>query len=54
MVMRSVTRPSGRSVQSLDGEEIEQNTYVDTTLITQENVAEYLEKYLTERGEGND
>ncbi|MDO5783759.1 MAG: substrate-binding domain-containing protein [Eubacteriales bacterium] len=41
-------------VQSLDGEEIEQNTYVDTPLITQDNVAEYLEKYLTERGEGND
>ncbi|MDO5548353.1 MAG: substrate-binding domain-containing protein [Eubacteriales bacterium] len=41
-------------VQSLDGGEIEQNTYVDTPLITQENVAEYLEKYLTERGEGND
>lgn len=41
-------------VQSLDGEEIEHNTYVDTPLITQDNVAEYLEKYLTERGEGND
>lgn len=41
-------------VQSLDGEQIEQDTYVETPLITQENVAEYLEKYLTERGEGND
>lgn len=41
-------------VQSLDGQEIEQNTYVETPLITQENAAEYLEKYLTERGEEND
>lgn len=41
-------------VQSLDGEEIEKNTYVRTPLITKENAAEYLEKYLTERGEGND
>ena len=41
-------------VQSLDGEKIETNTYVDTPLITQDNASEYLEKYLTERGEGND
>ncbi|MCD8357419.1 MAG: substrate-binding domain-containing protein [Clostridia bacterium] len=41
-------------VQSLDGDAVEQNTYVNTPLITQDNAAEYLEKYLTERGEGND
>ncbi|MGN1014695.1 MAG: sugar ABC transporter substrate-binding protein [Butyricicoccus sp.] len=41
-------------VRSLDGKDIDMNTYVDTPLITQDNVAEYLEKYLTERGEGND
>ncbi|MDO4174633.1 MAG: substrate-binding domain-containing protein [Eubacteriales bacterium] len=41
-------------VQSLDGEMVQDNTYVDTPLITQDNAAEYLEKYLTERGEGND
>lgn len=41
-------------VQSLDGETMEKNTYVDTPLITKDNAADYLEKYLTERGEGND
>lgn len=41
-------------VQSLDGDTVEQNTYVDTPLITQDNAAAYLEKYLTERGESND
>lgn len=41
-------------VQSLDGEEIEHDTHVETPLITQDNVVSYLEKYLTERGEGDD
>ena len=41
-------------VHSLDGEEISHHTYVETPLITQGNVAEYLEKYLTERGESDD
>lgn len=41
-------------VRSLDGEKIERNTYVDIPLITQDNAAEYLEKYLTERGEGTE
>lgn len=41
-------------VQTLNGEKAEKNTYVDTPLITKDNVSDYLEKYLTERGEGND
>ena len=41
-------------VQYLQGKDIDHNVYVETPVITQENAAEYLEKYLTERGEGND
>lgn len=41
-------------VQYLQGEEISDSVYVETPLITDENVEEYLERYLTERGEMND
>lgn len=41
-------------VRYLNGEDIEHDVHVETPLITQDNAAEYLEKYLTERGEGND
>lgn len=41
-------------VQYLQGEDIAHNVYVETPVITQKNAAEYLERYLTERGEGND
>lgn len=37
-------------VQALQGKEIPEHTYVDTPLITQENVDKYMEIYLTERG----
>lgn len=41
-------------VQYLQGEDIAHNVYIETPVITQENVAQYLERYLTERGEEND
>lgn len=41
-------------VQYLQNEKISHNVYVETPVISQENVTEYLQKYLTERGEEND
>ncbi|MGN1031217.1 MAG: sugar ABC transporter substrate-binding protein [Butyricicoccaceae bacterium] len=37
-------------VQSLDGQAIRQENYVENPVITQENVDRYMEEYLTERG----
>lgn len=38
-------------VKALDGEQIEHDIFVDNQAITKENVEEYLEAYLTERGQ---
>ncbi len=40
-------------VHALEGEDIPQETYVTNDLITRENVEEYLEEYMTERGSGS-
>lgn len=39
--------------RALEGKEIPQETYVVNDLITRENVKEYLEEYMTERGSGS-